>query len=206
MTELQQPNRRYKVGRVLSDYRLEDLHDRLPAMWLGESGEEMSLRELADKINAQLVQTALEQAGEDPLEGEAENTYRLLTDDDVSVGMRTQQRNRLQRAGIDVDQLEGDFVTHQAVYTYLRKALDVSKEQTEDTDRLEKHEERIQRLRSRLDAVVDQSLAELQNAGDLTAGEFETIISLQVYCQDCNKQYELSELFEQGGCDCEDPE
>ena len=203
MTELQQPNRRYKVGRVLSDYGLEDLHDRLSALWLGESGEEMSLRELADTINARLVQTALEQAGEDPLEGEAENTYRLLTDDDVSVGMRTQQRNRLQRAGIDVDQLEDDFVTHQAVYTYLRKALDVSKE-TEDTDRLEKHEERIQRLRSRLDAVVDQSLAELQSAGDLTGGEFETIISLQVYCQECNTQYELPELFEQGGCDCKD--
>ena len=197
------PNTRYKVGTVLSEYELLDLHAELPDLWLGESDEEMSLRELADHVNIALLRRAMEEAGNDPLEGEVENAYRLLTDDDVSAGVRTQQRNRLERDGVDVDELETDFVTHQAVYTYLTKGLGISKEQDDETDPLEKHEERIQRLRSRTVAVTDNSLTELRNAGDLTLGSFDTNVDIRVYCQDCETQYELTELLQRGGCACE---
>jgi len=197
------PNTRYKVGTVLSEYELLDLHAELPDLWLGESGEEMSLRELADHINIALLRRAMEAAGNDPLEGEVENAYRLLTDDEVSAGVRTQQRNRLERDGVDVDKLENDFVTHQAVYTYLTKGLGISKEKDDETDPLEKHEERIQRLRSRTVAVTDNSLTELRNAGDLTLGSFDTNVDIRVYCQDCETQYELTELLQRGGCACE---
>ena len=197
------PNTRYKVGTVLSEYELLDLHAELPDLWLGESGEEMSLRELADHINIALLRRAMEGAGNDPLEGEVENAYRLLTDDEVSAGVRTQQRNRLERDGVDVDELENDFVTHQAVYTYLTKGLGISKEKDDETDPLEKHEERIQRLRSRTVAVTDNSLTELRNAGDLTLGSFDTNVDIRVYCQDCETQYELTELLQRGGCACE---
>jgi hypothetical protein len=146
----------------------------------------------------------LVEAGENPLDGEAENTYRLLSDDDVSVGVRTQQRNRLERAGIDVDALEDDFVTHQAVYTYLTKGLGVSKNGGDDEDTLEKHETRIQRLRNRLDAVTAQSLGNLQNANDLTLGRVDTTVSVQVYCQDCETQCDLATLFDNGGCNCQE--
>jgi hypothetical protein len=188
---------------VLSEYELLDLHAELPDLWLGESGEEMSLRELADHINIALLRRAMEGAGNDPLEGEVENAYRLLTDDEVSAGVRTQQRNRLERDGVDVDELENDFVTHQAVYTYLTKGLGISKEKDDETDPLEKHEERIQRLRSRTVAVTDNSLTELRNAGDLTLGSFDTNVDIRVYCQDCETQYELTELLQRGGCACE---
>lgn len=192
----------YKVGRVLADYDLGALHDQLPALWLGDDGEAESLRTLADRINVALVRRAMERAGEDPLTGEAENAYELLTGDDVSAGVRVQQRNRLDRAGIDVDQLEDNFVTHQAVHTYLTTALDVSKETATETDPLGTHEQRIQRLRSRLDAVVDQSLSELQTNGALSAGALDATVTVQVYCQDCGTQYDLSDLFERGGCAC----
>jgi hypothetical protein len=202
MNELNSINRKYKVGTVLAEYDLADLHGRLPALWVGEQGEEVSLRDLAERINVAVVRQALDRAGEDPLEGEAENVYELLTGEDVSTGVRVQQRNRLERAGIDVEALESDFVTHQAVYTYLTKALDVSKETGDDTDPIEKHEARIQRLRSRLDAVMGQSLQDLENADELSAGALDTTVTLQIYCQDCESQYELSEFLSGGGCDC----
>lgn len=202
MTEPPDVNRRYKVGQVLSRYDLEDLHEQLPDLWLGDAGEEVSLRDLADRINVAVVRQALDEAGEDPLDGEAENVYRLLTDDDVSTGVRVQQRNRLERAGIDVEALEDDFVTHQAVHTYLTKGLDVSKETADDDDQVEKYETRIQRLRNRLNAVMDQSLQDLQNADELAAGDLDTSVSLLVFCRDCETQYELSELLDRGGCDC----
>ena len=194
----------YKMGRILTEYDLQDLQDCLPELWRGDDGEELSLRELARRINIDIVREVLVEAGQDPLDGEAENTYRLLVDDDVSVGVRTQQRNRLERAGIDVDALEDDFVTHQAVYTYLTKGLDVSKDDGDDEDTLKKHETRIQRLRSRLDAVTAQSLENLQNADALTLGRVDTTVSVQVYCQDCKTQYGLATLFDDGGCDCQE--
>lgn len=195
------PDRTYKVGRVLDEYGLEELHAALPDLWLGESGSGTSLRDLADRINVALVRQAMDRAGADPLDGEAENSYRLLTADDVSAGVRTQQRNRLERAGVDVGELEDDFVTHQAVHTYLTQGLGVSKE-TDDADPVEKRDERIQRLRSRMVAVMEQSLSELRDADELSLGSFDTTVSLQVYCQDCETQYDLSELLDRGGCDC----
>jgi hypothetical protein len=197
-----EPNRRYKVGRVLAEYGLDDLHAALPDLWLGEDGGAMSLRELADHINVALLRREMEVAGVDPLEGEAENAYRLLTDDEVSVGVRTQQRNRLEREGVDVEPLEEDFVTHQAVHTYLTTVLGVSKDSADDTDPVEKHQQRIQRLRSRTEAVTENSLSELVRADDLELGEHNVVVDLQVFCRDCGTQYDVSTLFGQGGCDC----
>jgi len=57
-------------------------------------------------------------------EGEVENTYRLLTDDDVSSGTWVQTRNTLQRDGIPVKQVEFNFVPHQIVYNHLTKCLE----------------------------------------------------------------------------------
>lgn len=197
-----EPNTRYKVGRVLAEYDLLALHEELPDRWLGESGDPTSLRDLADLINVALVSRTMEEAGEDPLEGEAENVYRLLTDDEVSTGVQTQQRNRLERAGVDVDTLEDDFVTHQAVYTYLTKGLGISKE-TDQREPIEKHEERIQRLRSRTTAVVENSLSELEGCGEIAGGEFDAIVDIQVYCGACNTQAPLADFLEAGGCECE---
>jgi hypothetical protein len=139
----------------------------------------------------------------DPLEGEAENAYRLLTDEDVSVGVSTQQRNRLQREGVDVATIEDDFVTHQAVHTYLTAVLDVSKASETTSDPLEKHEQRIQRLRSRTEAVTENSLSELRTGGSLSLGEHNVIVDIQVYCRDCGTQQDIASLLSEGGCDCE---
>lgn len=197
-----EPDTQYKVGRVLSEYGLLDLHDELPRRWTGEAGEAMSLRELADHINVALVSQAMTDAGEEPLAGEAENAYRLLTADDVSAGVRTQQRNRLERAGVDVDELESRFVTHQAVHTYLTTGLGISKDSAE-SEPVEKHEERIQRLRSRTVAVVENSLSELRESGEITTGEFDVSVDIQIYCRTCNTQVPLADFLDGSGCECD---
>jgi hypothetical protein len=68
----------------------------------------------------------MSEAGLNPLDGEAANTYRLLTSDDVTSGERTKVERHLNRAGIDVEQLRSDLVSHQAVHTYLTKHRGVS--------------------------------------------------------------------------------
>lgn len=196
------PNTRYKVGRVLSEYELDSLHEELADRWRGDGHEAQSLRELAEDINVALLRHAMTAAGLDPLDGEVENAYRLLRDDDVSAGERTQQRNRLEREGVHVEALEGDFVTHQAVHTYLTEALDVTKQVDGSDDPVETHDQRINRLRSRTAAVTRNSIETLSNQGELTVGDHDVMVDVRVYCHDCGSQYSIAELLDNGGCAC----
>ena len=62
----------------------------------------------------------LEDAAVQTFDGEIENMYRLLTDDDVSSAESTRIKRRLERDGVDVETLLSDFVTYEAIGTYLK--------------------------------------------------------------------------------------
>ncbi|MGM0592635.1 MAG: rod-determining factor RdfA [Halobacteriota archaeon] len=194
-----------KVDRVISKYDLSGLGERLEAYWIGDADEQFSLRQLAVYFNQRVLRKAMIDAGMDPLKGEVENTYNLLTDDDVTGGVRTQAEKALQREGIDVDELTRDFVSHQAVHTYLTKYRGVSRGENEtEEDQVEKGIEAIQRLKSRVTAVTEKTLTTLKNTGRITLGEFDVLVDVRVFCSDCGTQYEVSELLRQRGCDCDD--
>jgi len=143
------------------------------------------------------------EAGLTPLEGAVENTYRLLTDEDVSPGMRTQQRRELADQGVDVEQVESDFVTHQAVYTYLTTVLDATKDTATAEEQQEKDRTALNRLRNRTEAVTRSTLERLRDTDRLLLGQFDVFVDISVYCRDCGTQRSLEALFDRGGCDCD---
>lgn len=195
-----------KVDRVIRENELAGLGEELERRWLGVDGERHSLRNLAGYFNRRVLEAALEGANEQPIDGEIENHYRLLTSDDVSASARTQVEARLTRLGIDIESLRRDFVSHQAVHTYLTDVREVSLTEDEpsaDTV-IQSRQETILRLRNRLVAVIERSLESLRDAGHLTFGEFDVIVSTTVYCDDCGTSLNITELFDQGGCDCRD--
>jgi hypothetical protein len=196
------PGPRGKVERVIEAYDLEGLGDELERRWTGRAGERESLRSLADRFNRAVLRAALDAAGASPLDGEVENTYRLLRGDDVSPGMRTEVRRQLEREGVDLDGVESDFVSHQAIHTYLREHRGAELE-TEEESRVEKEARTIRRLQGRISVVTESGLERLANANDLTIGDFDVLADVQVYCSDCGSQYEAVELIERGGCDCD---
>jgi hypothetical protein len=196
------PGPRGKVERVIEAYDLDGLGDELERRWTGVDGERESLRQLADRFNRAVLRAALDAAGSSPLDGEVENTYRLLRDDDVSPGMRTEVRRQLERDGVDLDQVESDFVSHQAIHTYLREHRGAELE-SEERPRVEKEARTIRRLQGRISVVTESGLDRLVTAGDITLGDFEVLADVQVYCADCGAQYEAVELIERGGCDCD---
>ena len=200
------PLTRSKVGRVIRKYELDGFGEELEERWLGDGHERTSLRDLADLFNQRVLQRAMTDAGMDPLSGEVENTYALLTGDDVTEGTRTQARNRLARADLDVDELESDFVSHQAIHTYLRKYRGAERGEVSNEERLEKTVETVRRLESRTVAVVENSLDTLRNAGAVAVGEFDVLIDVRVFCSDCGRQYDVVDLLDRGGCDCEPDE
>jgi len=191
-----------KVDRVIRKWDLDGLGAELEQRWLGDGYEQQSLRDLADYFNRRVLERALDAANVVTLEGELDNTYELLTSDDVTEGARTQARNRLEREGVDVDGLLGDFVSHYAVHTYLREHRGVEYPSGDDEDQREKSVETVRRLTSRLTAVTRRNVENLRSTERLDVGPVDVITDVQVVCEDCGRQYDAVSLIERGSCRC----
>lgn len=191
-----------KVQRVIREYGLEDLAETLAARWRGDDGPRRSLRTLAGDLNRAVLEAAMREAGMRPLDGEVGNLHRLLTGVDVGAAQRTEAETKLERNGINPDELRNDFVSHQSVHTYLRDYRGVSLPESDDADRVEATLERVQRTTGRLRSVAEQALGQVAGE-ELTLGETELFVSIEVYCNDCGRQFELEELADRGGCDCD---
>ncbi|UIP01472.1 hypothetical protein Hbl1158_15150 (plasmid) [Halobaculum sp. CBA1158] len=192
---------RSKVGRLIDEYEMTGAGAELEDRWLGRGRESQSLRTLAEWFNERLLSARLDRAGDPPLEGEAANLYRLLTDENVGAGARVDAESTLERAGIDPEGLRSEFVSHQAIHTYLREYRGASKERTPG-DRREQVRTTVQRLRGRLVAVAENGLESLAEAGAIALGEFDVIVEVRVFCEDCGTATPVTELLSDGGCEC----
>jgi hypothetical protein len=192
-----------KVARLIESYNLgEAFGDRLEQLWTADGDERMSLRDLADLVNERLLEAAMSDSGMRPIEGEVKNIYHLLTDDGVSSGNRTEARQRLEHNGVDTDKLECDFITYQAIRSYLQEYRGATYEQETETARAQDVLQTVQRLQSRTQSVTAKNIDQLDSTDELSIGDHRVFVSVDVLCGDCNTQYELSELISSGGCEC----
>lgn len=192
-----------KVARLIAAYELGGAFgQRLEDAWTAEGAERESLRSLADTFNRELLRSAMTDAGLSPISGEVDNLYRLLTGD-VSSGSRAEARTRLEQEGIDVERLDEDFVTYQAIRSYLREYRGAEYESDETGPRVETVTETVQRLQSRTASVVENSLDRLGGTDRLSLGTFRVFVDVNVLCEDCNTRYPVTELLNRGGCECE---
>jgi len=193
--------RQNKVVRLIEAYELQGIGLELEQSWTAKE-DRRSLRDLAGYFNRQLLERTLEEASLQYLDGEVENTYRLLTDDEVNSAESTRVQRRLERDGIDVDELKKDFVTYQAIRSYLKDHRGAEYTPTE-ADPLEREVTNVQKLRGRMVSVTEGKLKQLQTSGELTLGEFRTLADIRVVCEDCNTQFNVLDLLDRGGCSCE---
>lgn len=186
---------RSKVDRVIGRYDLTGLGDTLEERWTRETGRS-SLRELAAYFNRRVLRSALEAQGVRPLDTEIETYYQLLTDADAQAGDREQVRRRLQRHGVDVEQLQTDFVSHQTVHTYLREHREASRDSERSPgDQRRAVRERINRLRGRTEAVVTESLQGLARNDELSLKEFDTIVDVRVVDTTTGETFDVEQLL-----------
>lgn len=186
-----------KVGRVIERRGLDELDRELAARW---TEGEASLRNLAREFNLEVLETATKGAGMTPLDGEVENIYRLLTDDDVTSGMRRQCRDRLRRASVDPDAVTADFVSHQTVHSHFRDCLGVTRDRP-DPD-VDDESDRVRSLQTRLEAVTDDAVSRLADAGVVQVDNFDVYVDLAVVCRDCGERTGFGDLLADGGCQC----
>ena len=192
-----------KVARLIAEYGLDGLGDELEARWTGDGVERTSLRDLADYFNERLLEQTLIDAGMNALESDVSTMYQNLTDDEVSTGVRTDTRSRLEQNGIDVDALESDFVSYQAIRSYLTEYRDAEYRRLSDEEKVEKDLQSIQRLMTRTLSVTEERIEKLRETERIDADAFEVLLDVQVLCQSCGEQYSVSEFLESRGCDCQ---
>lgn len=195
--------RRSKVGRIMDERGFDDLGAELERRWTSEGEDAMSLRELADLFNRRVLADEAEAAGMQFLEGELENFYAILTDEDAGSETQVAVERRLDREGVDTEELTSDFVTHQAIHTYLTKYRGASQPTPDAESRLSDGRQTINRLQGRLSNVASNTLDTLANADALELGDADVFVNVTVVCNDCGTQQEINELLDDGGCDCE---
>ena len=191
-----------KVARLIEEYELEGLGADLEARWTGDDNERMSLRDLATFFNQQLLRQALIAAdnGTGALDNTVETIYTRLTSDNVSSGVRTDTRSRLEQRGVDINSLESDFVTYQAIRSYLKDWRGAEYQTISDEAKIQKDLESIQRLMSRTTSVTEERIEKLRETDRIALDAFEVLLDVQVLCQACGDQHSVTELLERDGC------
>lgn len=190
-----------KVARLIEAHDLDGLGDELEARWTAEGDDRMSLRDLADYFNERVLEQTLRDADADVLDADA--IYDRLSSDDVSSGVRAETRNRLERDGVDVERLERQFVTYQAIRSYLKEYRGAEYEGQSDREKIEKDRRSIRRLMTRAESVTEERIENLRDSGRFDLDQFEVFLDAQILCENCGTQHTVSELFEQRGCGCQ---
>lgn len=196
-TETSGPNT--KVARVIREYDLDGIGATLEAAWTGEAGERTSLRDLADEFNEAVLEAALRDVDASPLSGDVLSTYKTLRSD--SKPSATRARRRLKREGIDVDKLTSDFITHQAVYTYLTEVRGASLPAA-DEEMIDRKVVTIEKLQGRVSAVTESAISSLANVEELDHSDYDVLVDVRAVCPNCGTDTTVSELLRRGGCDC----
>jgi hypothetical protein len=193
--------RRFKVERLVDEYGIDGAEEDLERGWTATGTEHESLRELAERFNQRLLERVLVEAGIRPVDGEIRTFYRTLAEEGVSEGDRMRLMRRLERDGIDVEELRSDFVSYQAVRSFLRQKRGVTGP-VEGTSRMERTADHLQKLVGRTEAVTRSKFTQLRDTGRLDLGEFGVYVDVRVTCRECGEQYLVVELLEAGGCTC----
>jgi hypothetical protein len=193
-----------KVARLIDAYDLDGLGDELEARWTADGAERLSLRDCATLFNERLLERALLDAEGRVSTADVGTTYERLTGDDVTTGVRTETRNRLERDGVDVERLEREFVTYQAIRSYLTEYRDAEYERLSDAEKIQKDLRSIQRLQTRTRSVTEDRIEKLRDTDRIAIDSFEVLLETAVLCRDCGRQYAVTELLEREGCRCQE--
>jgi hypothetical protein len=187
-----------KIDYVSQKRDLQQLDDRIRRR---RENEDYSLRDLATSVNARVRRPAMKQAGMTVLDGQAEDFYHRLADEDEGPTRRREARRHLNDASVDVDDVMDDFVCYQTVRKHLNECLGVSTSEDYEPD-LRTSRNRIGALIARVENVVHTIVERLRSHGELSIAESDVTVSVKIRCTKCDRVYSARSLFDGDGCEC----
>lgn len=192
--------RRGKVERLIDEYDL-DVGPELIDAWTREQNRR-SLRDLARYFNRELLRERLDRHGVSSVGMDVETVYRHLRGEE-SAGSQTRVHRQLDREGVDVESLREEFVSHTAIRTFLRNRSVTRSE--DEGDQVAAEATHIQQLQNRTAVVAEDKLETLRSTDRVLIGDFRVLVDVQVFCEDCQRQFDINELLEVRRCSCHSP-
>lgn len=189
--------RRGKVERLIDEYDL-DVGPELIDAWTREQNRR-SLRNLARYFNRELLRERLDRHGVSSVGMDVETVYRHLRGEE-SAGSQTRVHRQLDREGVDVESLREEFVSHTAIRTFLRNRSVTRSE--DEGDQVAAEATHIQQLQNRTAVVAEDKLETLRSTDRVLIGDFRVLVDVQVFCEDCQRQFDINELLEARRCSC----
>lgn len=186
-----------KIGRNIEKYELGDFDDALIDK---RQKEEMSLRDLASYINSRILESAIDSKATSVV-GDPMTLYTSLTGDDISPERRADVRDDLEYAGVDIDKLEEDFVSHQTVKTHLQDCLDLDTSR-QGVEILDDAKDLIEWTRNRDERIIKKTLQRLRDSGEIQSGQLDITHTVNIRCEECGTNYRLEEFLQNEGCEC----
>ncbi|UHQ96105.1 rod-determining factor RdfA [Natrinema halophilum] len=200
-----------KIGRTIEQYGLTDLNEEIRHR---RDGQNASLRVLADYINKQILEAALAEAETDltnvaygavSADDALSAVYETLADDQIPADREARVRKRFEQNGIDLGEIESNWVTHPTVRSHLNNCLDID---TSRGIRITTNAARntIEWARTRCGQVVEQTISRLVSADIVTMQSTDVSVMIQITCPECGNTYRFGELLEQESCACSSDE
>lgn len=190
-----------KIDRVCRAY---DIHDADERLRYRHQKNKDSLRDLEAFLNTRILRQAMEEAGMSVLDGEADQYYHALVagEDGESVYARSQVETILRDAGVDVAQVQQDFVSYRTVKTHLNDCLGLSTSRLSQPDP-GNDRDTIAKLSNRIKQVADKALTRLRSHGIVQITEPRVTVDVTVRCGGCGRRHDLLQfLTVQQTCPC----
>lgn len=191
--------RKPKIERISEKYGIDDLGHELEERWLASGDDHMSLRELADYVNVKILKSTVN--NEWPRPQEFSHIYSVLTSNDISPEKFEELRKNLTMLGIDVDDIKADFVSHQAVHSYLRNYRNVEYEREQRS--IEEDLETVHRIRSQLINITGSIIKKHRLKNDFNGDTYDINVDIQIHCKECDYSSSVEQYLENKGCECQ---
>jgi hypothetical protein len=182
-----------KVCRVLDERDMTQYKERLINQWQADKPQRKGYRQLAEWLNVMMLRREMDHAGLSTLGNEPESKYERLRNDDetVSAEVRTNLRNE----GIDVDELDADFVSYGVVRTHLKQCLGLNRA----VESTEWERDAIEYTRDHATGKLEDAVRSLVNKGELAAcGDVDVHVTLEVECDGCHSRVPVDRAIRRG--------
>lgn len=182
-----------KVCRVLDERDMERYEDRLIDQWQADKPQRKGYRQLAEWLNTMMLRREMDRAGLSTLGNEPESKYERLRDDDETVAAEV--RTDLRNEGIDVEDLDADFVSYGVVRTHIKECLGLDR----DVESTDWEEDAIAYTRDHATGKLEDAVRSLVGKGELSAcGDIDVHVTLEVECEGCHSRVPIDRALRRG--------
>lgn len=192
---------RCKIGRLTEEHDLENVDEWLVADWRDGT----SVRDLTTAFNERIVARYVAESEASPVQWDRTRVYEALEANDSDDPDSIEIRRGLERAGIDLANLESDVVSHQTVYRHLTDCLDADADtEIGDDERRDTALDTVHALQRRTELVTESQVESLRSAGVAPVEDPDVIVDVRILCRECGRSMDLERAVTDG-CDCGRP-